>query len=506
MKGDDSSARLISNSFYLMVDWAMATVLSLVFWLIVARTLPVSGYGIVATTVNTSLLIAAFGMVGVGSVVTNLISRYAKKGQMEKVKGLVKFSLKFVLAVDIVAAAAVAVLSPQIADLLNLPIQAIWMVSVLIFGWGLWFLTNGFLQGLQNMRLFFLSDLVGQVIKLSVPLALFFIGLSFLSPIIAFGISMLATALIRIPFLPFGKSSRVNGREIVIKLGLPIFVASVMYLIFTNLPNVILNSIKSADVTGIFALALTLVTPIVFIPMTLSAALFPVTSGLSVTSNPNRRQSKLISLVIKFAAFITIPLIALLLVFSNQIIIFFSGKVENLVASQLLPIVAPAAILLGIGQILVSSIFAIGKPKATRNVTIAATAIFLGLSIPATFLFSSFGMAAAYLISMVVLVLTSYFYLRRKINLKVDWSAIGKILLATLVFTAIAYPLNLILHGTVLKLLAIAIGAVAYLLVMVPLGYYSSDEIRILRHLSSRSKRMRGKLEPIEKFLSRHVS
>lgn len=506
MAKDDSGSRLISNSAYLMTDWIVATVLSFLFWLIASRLLPISGFGIAATTVNTALLIAAFGMVGVNAVVTNLIPIYMKKKLIEKVKGITRFSLKFVLVVNMASSLVVAAFSPQIASLLNLPVEGIWMVSIMIFGWGFWFLTNGLFQGMQNMRLIFRSNLVGQIIKVTMPLALFFIGLEFLSPIIAFTISLLATVLIRLPFLPFGKGAPVNGKEIIIKLGLPIFIASVMWLVFTNLPNVILNSIKSPDVTGIFALALTLVTPIVFIPMTLSTALFPVTSGLSATLNPQKRQSKLISLVVKFAAFITIPAIAVLLVFSDQIILLFSGKAENLFASQILPIIAPAALLLGIGQILVSSIFAIGKPKVTRNITIITTLIFIGLSIPATFLFSSMGMSVIYLISMVFLTLTSFFYLRKEINLNIDWVPVFKIFVATFLLAGIILPLNSLFESAALKIVSIVAGLLVYLLFLVPIRYYSKDDLKILRFLSSRLKFLNGTISSLEKFLSRYIS
>lgn len=500
MKNESSGARLINNSFYLMLDWVLATVLSMVFWIVVGKNLSTSGYGIVATATNISLLIAAFGMFGLRDVATNMISRYVKRGLIEKARGVIKFSAKFVLIGNIISASVVAIFSPQLADILNLPIETVWLVSVLIFGWGFWIITTGFLQGLQNMRALFKTNLIGQIIKVALPFALFFIGLNFLSPIIAFIVSLLITVFIRIRYLPRGRSSPPNGRELILKLALPVFISSVMWLVFTNMPNVIINAIKSPDITGIFALALTLVVPIVFIPMTLNQALFPITSSLSETRNPQRNQSNLISLVLKFATFITLPLVALLLVFSREIILFFSQP-QYLPAAEFLPIVSVAALFLGIGQILVSNIFAIGKPHVTRNITIITTVIFLSLSIPGTFFFSSMGMAFAYLISMILLVVASYLYLRKAIKLKINWAAIGKIFIATMIFSAITFLLNSIFSSVMLKLATIVLGAFAYFIVLVPLKYYSTDETKIIRHIFSRFKFLRGKIDLIEKIL-----
>ena len=209
--------------------------------------------------------------------------------------------------------------------------------------------------------------------------------------------------------------------------------------------------------------------------------------------------------MIKFTSFLTIPLVALLLVFSSQIILFFSHKVENLPASDLLLFLAPGALLVGIGQILVSSIFAIGDIKATRNVTLLSVAIFFAVGIYATSVLSSFGMAIGYLISAFVLVLMSYLYLRKDIGLRIDWKPILKIVIAALIFSAIALPLNAVLQSNLMKLGAVVIAAMAYLLVLGFLRYYTEDDLKIVRHLSSRSKIMSRILRPVEALLQKAV-
>lgn len=504
MKRDDSTSRLIGNSFFLMADWVSATILSMIFWIVVGKTMDTSGYGIVSAAVNISLLIAAFTMVGMRDAATNLISRYMKTGRMANVVWVFRFSSKFILVGNAVSAAVIAAFSQQIAGILNLPVEAVWLVAVLNFAWGFWLLTTGFLQGMQNMKLLFKTNLIGQIVKVVIPIAFFFFSVGITSPIIAYIVSMLLTVALRIRHFPGGRSAKMDGRDVVTRLAVPVFISSVMWLVFTNMPNVILNAIKSPDVTGIFALSLTLVTPIVFIPMTLNQALFPITSGLTAASRSLRRQSQLISTVLKLAAFITLPLIALLLVFSRQIILFFSQP-QYLPTADLLPIVAPAAILLGIGQILVSNIFAVGKPNVTRNITVAVTLIFLAASIYGTYAFSYFGMAWAYLISMAVLVVSSYAYLRRHVKLDVDWAAMLKIFIATLVMAAFANPLNSLASSVPLKVLVILAAAGVYFAMLVPLRYYSMDEVKIVRYLSSRSKLVGDRLKPIEEFLLRRI-
>jgi len=501
---DDSSTRLINNSFYLMLDWGISTVLSLVFWLIVSRTFAVSDYGIVSTSVNTSLVIAAFSLLGVNAVVVRLIPRYMKSGQLEKVNGLVKFCIKFALVSNIAIASLIALFSAQISHVLKLPVESVLMISVLVLGFGMWYLSNGIFQGMQNMRLLFVSNMVGQVLKLTLPLALFSIAAGFMGPLVAFAVSLFVPFMLRVPFLPRGRGSGVDARQVIMGMGLPVLVSSIMWLIFTNIPNVIVNSITADKVTtGIFALALTLVVPIVFIPMTLSQALTPINSGLSATSNPKKRQGKLISLTVKFTAFLTMPLVALLLVFSSQIILFFSHKVQNLPASDLLLLLAPGALLVGIGQILSSSVFAIGNIKGTRNVTLTSTAVFSVLGVVGTYYLSSFGMAVAYLVSAVLLVSMSYLYLRRDIGLRLEFRPLAKIVLASVAFATVTLPLNAITDSNLVKLGVALLGGFVYLSALALMRYYSGDELKIVRHISKRSMLISRLLSPLERFLEK---
>jgi O-antigen/teichoic acid export membrane protein len=501
---DDSSTSLISNSFYLMLDWGMSTVLSLFFWIIVSRTFTVSDYGIVSTSVNMSLVIAAFGLLGINAVVVRLIPMYMKSGHIEKVKGLVSFCIKFALISNITIAALIAFFSVHISKLLNIPVESVLMVSVLVIGYGMWYLSNGIFQGMQKMRLLFGSNMVGQVLKLVLPILLFSIISGFMGPLIAFVVSLFVPFILRLPFLPIGKGESVSHGGIIFGLGLPLLVSSIMWLIFTNIPNVIVSSVTSDRVaTGIFSLALTLVVPIVFIPMTLSQALAPINSGLSATLNPKKRQSKLISLTVKFTAFLTTPLVALLLVFSSHIILFFSHKVENLPASDLLLLLAPSALMVGIGQILSSSLFATGDIKGTRNVTLTSAAVFFTLGILGTYYLSLLGMAIAYMTSAVLLVTVSYLYLRRNIGLSFDFTSLGKIVVASIVFVIVTLPLNAVLQSNIIRVGVIILGLVAYLSSLALMRYYSIDEIKIVRHLSERSRLLSKILSPVERFLLR---
>jgi hypothetical protein len=95
--------------------------------------------------------------------------------------------------------------------------------------------------------------------------------------------------------------------------------------------------------------------------------------------------------------------------------------------------------------------------------------------------------------------------LKKSIDLKIDFKSLGKIFLATLLFTGITLPVVVIFDSVLIKLVSILIGGLAYLAVLAPLRYYSIDEVKVVRYLSSKSNVLKGRLSIVEKFLSKYV-
>ena len=496
-----NNSKLINNSFYSMADFLIVTSLSFIFWLIVGKTLSVENFGIIATSINISLLISAVALIGLPNATTSLISKYLHKRNTKKIKGLIKFSFKFSFLVNSLISLSILIFSDKISTFTNLPIEAIWITSLLIFGWTFWLLTTGILQGFERMKTIYKSNLIGNIIKISFTLILFLIFSNFIGPLIALLISLIVTIFMRYNIFHLRNSYKIDIKYIFKKYSLPLFLPSIIWLIFLNLPNIILNSLTTNFITGLFALSLTIATPILFIPMTLNQALFPIISRLSVQKNTDKIKSKLITSVIRYSIFISFPIISLLIIFSNEIILIFS-QLEYLQSSELFILVIPATFLLGIGQIFILSIFSLGKRKAVINITIISILLFVVFSIPATIFLSGFGMGLVYLFSMLFLVLTSYFYIKNKIKLKIQYKSILKIFTASFIFIIIILPLNNLFDSLFVKIFLVISGILIYLVVLKLINYYTKEDLKVLKYLGSKSNILNKILKSLMNILS----
>lgn len=503
--------RLIGNSAFLLLDWIIITVLSLMFWLVIGKTLPKEVYGIVATAVNIIIILSGVALLGLNTTMIKMISEFSGKNQMDKIKRLVRFSIKVGMLVSVAFAAVIAALSGMLADALNIPADVILLISVGILVFSAWGLTTSVLYGFQSMKRVMKTNMVGNIVKLIVTIGLVFAGFSYFGPIVGLIISVLAIILMRLDtfFIILKKRERKVDKikldfKSIITYSVSAIVASIAMVGFANTPNIILSALAGPAITGLFAISLTITSPIFSIPSVLNSALFPITSSLTTKKGGKSSQKALINMVLKYAAFITLPLISILLVFSGTIILFFSSG-DFLEARPLLPIVGFAAFLFGIGGILNMSIYAIRKPNVSRNITILTLVIFLALSIPLTLTMSVTGMAIAYISSIFVFCATSMLYLRKFIGFSPDWLSLGKIGIAVLIFSSLLFGIDYLISESAVKLAAAVAALVMYVFLLIPLRFYRKEDLTILDFLAKRTPVGKKVFSGIRDIISKYV-
>lgn len=502
--------RLIGNSAFLMMDWIAITVLSLSYWLVIGKTLPPDTYGITATAINIMLIVSGISLLGLHTTMTKLISEFKEARQEVKVRNLVRFCTKWGLIFSAVTGAALAIGAQFFSPILNLPVDAVIVTGIGIFLFSVWSITNAVLYGLQNMKRIMFTDLFGNIIKVAVTVGLIFVGFSYFGPLVGLLISIASIIVMRFDILLLARKSNGNQKSArldqksIFKYSLAALVASVAMIGFANTPNIILNALTDPFTTGLFAITLTITSPIFSIPGVLNTALFPITSGLSGERGGRARQRIFINMVVKYASLIIVPLIAILVLFSGTIILFFSSG-DFLPAVSILPIVGIAAFFYGIGNILNSSIYAARKPVASRNIIILTMVVFLSLSIPLSLTMSATGMAIAYLVSVTIFCIASGVYLRNFMGLRIDVKSIGKIFVATAIFSAVIFGIDKIVDSTILKFVAVVLGLFMYLIILIPLRYYKKEDLRILDTLQRRMPVGKSVLRRIYKIIERSV-
>jgi O-antigen/teichoic acid export membrane protein len=505
--------RLAGNTFFLTLDWLAVTVLSFVFWIIVWKTLPPESAGVIATSLNMIILISTLGVFGMHATLTKLIAEYIEKRQMKRVASLIRFSNRFLIGINLVLAVTFFSVAYTSAFDFKIPLAASLVVAVGIVVWPITYSTTSILYGFQNMRRIFTTDLVANVLKVFLAAILIYVGLETLGPLAAIVASFITVIALRRDLIGLGKraGNLIDKRHVIVKYAFPAMVASLSWAVYNNTPTIILTLLDSLKSSGLFAASISIVNPLAFIPTIISQALFPITSSLMVLKNHARNQAKLIALVLRYVFFISLPLYVLYLFFSKGIVLILA-RPEYLDAVGLIPIVGIAVLFQGMGHIFLSSLFAIRKTEQNRNVTMLTAASFLAVSLPATMAFGIMGLVWAFFISSAVFLGVSYTLLRRSLRFQFPWRVFGKISLSILPLLVLLLSMDTVVeYGIVPEILPklvmmlpfVAVGMYLYYWLLKKLGFYSREDLTILKFAGEKMRPMKPLIDRFEDFIKK---
>lgn len=499
--------RLAGNSYYLFLDWAVVTALSFIFWILIWKSLPPESAGIIATSLNMIILISTFGILGMHVTLTKLISEYTKGNQKDKIKSLIRFTTKVLIAVNILISVAFFSVVTYFGIDLKIPFSAVVAVSVGIFIWPITNSTTSILYGFQNMKRIYKTDLLSNILKVILAGVLIFAGFEFFGPIVALIAAFASTIFLRYDVLSFGKVAKetLDKYKIIKKYALPALVASLSWALFINTPTIILAFFDSLKSSGLFAAALSIANPLAFIPTIVAQALFPLSSYLMTARNHAEKQAQLVSLVIRYISFISIPLIIVYVFFAKAMILVFT-QLEYLEAVDLIPLIGFAILVQGLGQIFVSNLFAIRRTEANRNIYMLTAGVFLATSIPMTMAFGIIGLVESFVVSVIIFTLASYFTLRKYLRFSTPWKSLSKVLLSSSVLALILLIPSMYGVKALGLIPFLIVGSVLYLWILAKLKFYSSEDVTILRFAEKKIRILKGPIGAFRSFVERNSS
>ena len=500
----DLTKKLFSNTFYIFLDWFFISLFGFFYWLIIGKTLPPEQYGIIITSINISNLFTGLSMMGFYFANTKLISEYLEKRNYKKIKGLIRFSFFFSFILSTFFITFLILLSFFSPSLLKIPQDAIVLSSTSIFLIVLYNLLGSIIFGYQKMRKYFLSDALGYLAKVVLLIFLIYSGFHYVGAIIAFLFSFFIAALIRFEKKFFSFSGSVDKKFVFFEYAFPAFLASLFSLIISNSQYIILTLLKNPEITGLFGVAMTISSIVPIIPNTLNLGLFPITSQLSAHKGKKRQQAYLITLVLRYSLFFGIPFTIFLICFSKPIILIFSSS-KYLQASQILPIVATAAFVCGVGNIFLTSLYAAKKPKINRNISLLISGIFLLLAIILTYYYSAIGLSISYLISVSIGLILGYVYLKKFIGVKFPKEDFLKVLGGSFVFFILLLFVDLIPINLFFKTILVFFDCFVYLILLMFLKFYKEEDIRILRYVGRRMPFLQKLTSKIIGFLVKYI-
>ncbi|MDT7859116.1 MAG: oligosaccharide flippase family protein [Candidatus Aenigmarchaeota archaeon] len=497
--------KLISNTTYLFLDWFTVTLLGFFYWFIAGKTLQPEEYGIVSTVVNFAIFLSTLSLLGINTALWKLISENEAKKDVGKIKSLIKFSYQIILLTNLLILTLFLFFNDFIASTLKIPQTASILIPFATLSLTLASLSGSIIYAFQKMKLYFLTDIFGVLVKDILAIFLIFLGFRYFGLITGFIVCYYLIFILRIISIRLkGKYSKIDKKEILFEYALPAFISSLAWSIFSSGQYALLSIIQDTKATGIYTVALIMTIPIIALPNTLSSALLPIVSSLSTNTKTKSQQKRLIELVARYSFFFSLPTALFLIIFSKQVIVIFSSE-KYLEASSLFPILAIASVIYGLGNLFLSNLYAIGKTKLNRNIVLLTVAIFLTLVYPLTKIYSAIGMSISYFTSILVLSIISYSYIKKFLRVEMPKKDFTKILISSLISFVFLYLTTKITYGILIDFILIAFAGAIYLFTLALLKFYKREDVKILEFFEERTPFLKKSIRNLKNFLEKFI-
>lgn len=481
------SRKLVSNTLFLFLDWFFVFVFSFLFWIIIWKNLSPLDTGIYSTVQNLIISIVTFTTLGFSVAWPKLIPEYLETKKLGMINSLIRFGSSLIFFFSLIMAVIIYFSGSILVSILpNFPIEYVIFISIGVILLSFEGVFGSILIGFQDMKKFFITDVIGNIVKFVVAFTFIILGFHSLGPIAGLILSFLIIFIFRLNLKWFKKTNmNINKKFVLYNYSLPALISSFGPIVFSNMPYIILAFLSGLAATGIFTTAISVTSQLTVLISILSTAIFPVISQLSVYRNSKSKQNAIINLGVKYGLLFTLP-IALVLILAPRAIVLLLAQDKYLPASNLFSILSVSFLIMGLSNIFLSSLYAVRRPKTNRNIWIFSSLIFLLLAIPLTIYYSAFGISVAYLISVSILFVLSIYYLRKYLKFKLNWIEISKMIGSSFIFVLFIFIADSLSIPNIIKYLIGAVGFLSYFVSLIFMKFFTKNDVRVLEILGDK--------------------
>ncbi|MEN7981985.1 MAG: oligosaccharide flippase family protein [Nanoarchaeota archaeon] len=313
------------GAIILFVMMNFANLLNFIFHFLMGRMLGPVHYGTLAVLMSLMYIYS----IPVESI-QNLISRYVTRFNLNKEHGKIKFlivkSLKKGFIFSLTIFAILIPISFFISKFLDINFWLIIVTNIFIFSAFSIPITKGTLQGRKKFSLFGGSLVIESFIKISVGVFLVVLGMQVFGAIVGVLVSAFIGILISIYFnwdLFKHKKEEVKFREIYTQ-SIPYFITTIVILLVFSLDIILAKRFFSAETAGKYAVLSMLGKMIFFATMSISKAMFPLTSEKCDNGEDSKKLFRKSILMISLIcvgvvlAFAIFPKLIILILYGSQ--------------------------------------------------------------------------------------------------------------------------------------------------------------------------------------------
>jgi len=264
--------------------------------------------------------------------------------------------------------------------------------------------------------------------------------------------------------------------------GFPLFISNISYWIVTSSDRYLIGFFLGILSVGYYAPAYAIGNMLNIFVVPFAVVLPGVFAKLYDEKSITQIQT-FMRYSLTYFLFLAIPAIFGLSLLSHQLLIIFSTQEIADNSYFVIPFVLLSILLYGVYIIISQNIHLVKKTKTLGSIWLLAALLNIGLNIFFIPLFGLLGAAITTLAVYVLAALLTYYYASRKLTVSVDWIAIGKSLLASIVMALFIFLINP--HSIAVLILTIIGASLLYVVLLILLGAVQQKEIRFLKELIS---------------------
>ncbi|MBI2084149.1 MAG: polysaccharide biosynthesis C-terminal domain-containing protein [Candidatus Aenigmarchaeota archaeon] len=497
---------LVSHTVWLFISWISSIILNFLFQLLAAKTLLPDQLGILAIAFNFASMVSALLIFGMENTIQRLTAYYLGKNQLEYLKSVLFFTLILTTIFNIVSILGIFLFSNEIAAFIKIPQNVLFFSIAMLLPISMSFFLAGILRGYQKIKYLAISAMLGDSIKFLTAGVLAFFGFKIFGFLIGYLVGSISIFLLRMGTLKlFVTKFKIPDLKSLREHAVPSFITQLFWMMLFNGQYLIVSILQSPYATGLFAVGMILSTQIYFIPRILSDALFPISSRLSAKKELVKQQSFLLNIALRYSLLIALPILFFVSIFPRKLI-YLIGRAEFFPASNIVPILITAALFFGIGTLLSRTLYAIGRMKTFQNIAVVSTAFYIITSVTLTHYFSILGTALAYLMSTLLMVGISLYYLKKYINFKIDFPYVVKILLSAFIVYGILYLTSFFIPNLIIGGILSVIFTLSHFVILYFLKFYNENDIKTIDVLSEKFPKSSKYLKEVKKLLLKKIN
>lgn len=451
-----------------------STVISVVGFIVVAKLLSPSEYGLVMVALAAPGLVTMFRDWGMDSAVIKYTAQYRSENKASEVKSLLAAGLFFELISGFFLSLILFFLAGFIAtNIFNRPetTPLIQVASFTVFAGALLTVSQSFFTGYEKMELTSITMVCQSVFKTVLAPLLVVLGLGAFGAILGSTISVLAAGLIGILLLyimVYKKIHSPNTDELKIvetvktmfSFGLPLSISSILSGFLAQFYNFLVVIYCTDALIGNYSVATNFVVIITFFSTPISTVLFPAFSKLNLKQEDGTLKS-VFQLSVKYASFIVVPVTAAIMALSQPGVATIFGEKYSY-APLYLALLAIGSLYTAFGNLSVGNlIISQGRTEFNMKLTLITVAIGLPLSLVLIPRLGIIGLIVTTLIAGIPSLIVALWYVKKHYIATIDWVSSTKILSASTLSALAAYLI--VSQVSLPSWIELIIGAVTFL-------------------------------------------